>query len=51
MQRHDHVRNGIAPVKGCAICDLIVLAAKNNDEKEPEGRQPPWLWDDGRDDK
>jgi hypothetical protein len=51
MQRHEHVRNGVAPVKGCVICDLIVLAAKNGEKKEPDGRQPPWLWDDQGDGK
>lgn len=46
MQRHEHVRNGIAPVKGCEICDRIVKSSLHNEEKEPDGRQPPWLWDD-----
>jgi hypothetical protein len=51
MQRHDHVRNGIAPVKGCEICDLIVRAVKSDEEKEPDGRMPPWLWNPGREGK
>lgn len=45
MQRHDHIRNGVAPVPGCDICILLIKSAKNDEEKQPEGRMPPWLWD------
>lgn len=48
--RHDHVSNGIAPVKGCAICDLIVKGARRDAKKEPEGRLPPWHWTDNKED-
>jgi hypothetical protein len=49
--KHDHIKNGIAPVEGCEICDLIVKSALHDVDKEPDGRMPPWLWEKERDDK
>jgi hypothetical protein len=44
--RHDHVANGVFPVKGCDVCARIVERNRINDEKRPEGRLPPWWhWD------
>ena len=49
--RHDHVVNGIAPVEGCEICELLIKAVKSDEAKEPDGRMPPWLWEKERDEK
>lgn len=42
---HDHVTNGVAPVEGCPICELLVQGSKNAEEKIPDGRMPPWIWE------
>lgn len=48
--RHrDHLRNGVAPVRGCAECAAMVRAAWRNQNKLPSGRLPPWIWDDDDD--
>jgi hypothetical protein len=49
--RHDHVRNGVSPVDGCEMCELLVKQVKSDEAKEPSGRMPPWLWEKDKDDE
>ena len=46
---HDHITNGIAPVKGCKVCELLIKAARK--DRRPEGFMPPWLWLNDQEDK
>jgi hypothetical protein len=51
-ERHRaHLVNGVAPVRGCDECAAMVRAAKRNASKTPEGRLPPWIWDDKQEDQ
>ena len=40
---HAHVVNGIDPVKGCELCDLLQKSAEHFANAEPSGREPPWI--------